>query len=120
MAAEPKTLQQAILHFADYENCMEYVVSRRWPNGVISCPTCGNWQVTYMATQQRWQCKSKHPKRQFSLKTGTIFEDSPLPLSTWLPAMWFISNCKNGISSYEVHRALKVTQKTAWFMLHRI
>jgi hypothetical protein len=119
MAYEASTLQEAIIHFSDPENCHEYVVSRRWPNGVI-CPRCGGRDVSYLANQARWQCKLKHPKRQFSLKTGTIFEDSPLSLSKWLPAMWLLANCKNGISSYEIHRDLEVTQKTAWFMLHRI
>ncbi len=92
---------------------------KRWPNGVI-CPTCSSAKVGFLAKQQRWQCANKHPKRQFSVKVGTIFEDSPLGLDKWLPAVWLVTNCKNGISSWEVHRDLGVTQKTAWFMLHRI
>lgn len=119
MAFEPSTLQEAILHFARPENCHQYVVSRRWPNGV-TCPICGGRELTYLSNAARWQCKGKHEKKQFSLKTGTIFEDSPLSLSKWLPAMWLLANCKNGISSYEIHRDVKVTQKTAWFMMHRI
>lgn len=115
----PKTLQQAIVYFADADNCLNYMVSRRWPNGV-ACPTCGRTDVSFLANQRKWQCKSVHPRRQFSVKIGTIFEDSPLGLDKWLMAVWMITNCKNGVSSYEIHRAIKVTQKTAWFMLHRI
>jgi transposase-like protein len=117
--SEPKTLQQAIEYFASPDNCIRYLVESRWPDGVV-CPTCGRTDVSYVAKRRVWQCKSRHPKCQFSVKVGTIFEDSPIPLSKWLAAMWMISNCKNGISSWEIHRALKVTQKTAWFMLHRV
>jgi transposase-like protein len=115
----PKTLQQAILYFADADNCLQYMVDSRWPNGVV-CPTCGRTEPTFLKTQKKWQCKSAHAKRQFTAKVGTIFEDSPLGLEKWLPAIWLIANAKNGISSYELARALGVTQKTAWFMLHRI
>jgi transposase-like protein len=116
---EIKTLQQAILHFANPDNCREYMVARRWPNGV-TCPRCGSDKVKFQPKYQRWQCAVHHPRRQFTIKTGTIFEDSPLSMQKWLPAVWFIVNCKNGVSSYEIHRDLGVTQKTAWFMLHRI
>src|SRR2546423_633144 len=115
----PKTLQKAIVFFSDPNNCLEYMVARRWPNGVI-CPTCGRDDVTYLAAQRKWQCKSAHKRRQFSVKVGTIFEDSPLGLDKWLTAVWMVTNCKNGVSSYEIHRAIDVTQKSAWFMLHRI
>jgi transposase-like protein len=115
----PKTLQEAIIYFANPDNCVAYMVDHRWPNGVV-CPTCGRRDVTYLATQKKWQCKSAHAKRQFSAKVGTIFEDSPLGLEKWLPAVWLIVTAKNGISSMEIHRSLGVTQKTAWFMLHRI
>lgn len=115
----PKTLQQAIIYFSDPKNCLDYLVARRWPDGVI-CPTCGRTDVTFLEKQQKWQCKSAHQRRQFSVKVGTIFEDSPLGLDKWLAAVWMITNCKNGISSYEISRALGVTQKTAWFMDHRI
>lgn len=115
----PDTLQEAILHYADPINCLEYLVWKRWPNGV-TCPTCGSGRVSFMPKHQRWQCSTHHPRRQFSIKTGTIFEDSPLGLDKWLPAMWLITNAKNGISSYEIHRGLGVSQKTAWFMLHRL
>jgi hypothetical protein len=115
----PKTLQQAIVYFADVDRCIDYLASRRWPNGIV-CPTCGRDDVRYLANQRKWQCKSVHPRRQFSVKVGTIFEDSPLGLEKWLLAVWMITNCKNGVSSYEIHRAIGVTQKTAWFMLHRI
>src|SRR5271154_1016508 len=117
--AKPKTLQQAIIHFADPDNCLKYMVSLRWPNGV-ECPTCGRKDPVFLANQRKWQCKSVHAKRQFTAKIGTIFEDSALPLDKWLIAIWMVANCKNGVSSYEVGRALGVTQKSAWFMLHRI
>src|SRR5437870_4644600 len=116
----PKTLREAILFFADYENCHKAVVAIRWPDGVVRCPTCGSDRVTYLATQRRFKCYAKHPKSQFSLKVGTIFEDSPIGLEKWLPALWLLTNCKNGISSYELGRGLGVTQKSAWFMLHRL
>jgi len=115
----PSTLQQAIIYFADADNCLKYMVEHRWPNGVV-CPTCGRTDVSFLANQRKWQCKSAHSKRQFTAKVGTIFEDSPLPLEKWLPAVWMITGAKNGISSCEISRALGVTQKTAWFMLHRI
>lgn len=99
--------------------CQDELVAARWPRGV-ECPTCGSRDVTYLANQKRWQCKAKHPQRQFSVKVGTIFEDSPISLSKWFTAIWLISSAKNGISSYELHRAIGVTQKTGWFMLHRI
>jgi transposase-like protein len=117
--ATPKTLQEAIIYFSNPENCLNYLASRRWPNGVI-CPTCGRDDVSFLAKQGKWQCKSAHKRRQFSVKVGTIFEDSPLGLDKWLTAIWMVTNCKNGVSSYEVHRALGVTQKTAWFMVHRV
>jgi transposase-like protein len=116
---EPISLQEAVIFFADPNNCREYVVARRWPNGV-ECPTCGCKDVIFLANQNRWQCRNKHSKRQFSLKTGTIYEDSPLGLDKWLVATWLVTNCKNGASSCEVARALDITQKTAWFMDHRI
>src|SRR5256885_8577006 len=116
----PKTLREAILFFADYENCRKAVEAIRWPDGVVCCPTCGSEHVTYLASQRRFKCYAKHPKAQFSLKVGTIFEDSPIGLEKWLPALWLVTNCKNGISSYELGRALGVTQATAWFMLSRL
>jgi transposase-like protein len=122
MATEtaPKSLQQAILFFADYENCHKAVMAIRWPDGVVRCPTCGSDRLTYLKNARRWKCYEKHPLSQFSLKVGTVFEDSPIPLQKWLPALWLLTNCKNGISSYELGRALNVTQKTAWFMLSRL
>jgi len=116
----PKTLRDAILFFADYENCRKAVEAIRWPDGIVACPTCESEHVTYLATQRRYKCYAKHPKAQFSLKVGTIFEDSAVGLEKWLTALWLITTCKNGISSYELARALGVTQKTAWFMLSRL
>lgn len=119
-ATAPKTLREAILFFAEYENCRKAVEAIRWPDGTVRCPTCDSDHVTYLATQKRYKCYGKHPKAQFSLKVGTIFEDSAVGLDKWLPALWLLTNCKNGISSYELARALGVTQKTAWFMLARL
>jgi transposase-like protein len=116
----PKTLLEAIRYFTDYENCYREVVNIRWPNGKVTCPTCGSEKVTWLANARVFKCYAKHPKAKFSLKVGTIFEDSPLGFDKWLPAMWMLTNCKNGISSYELGRALGVTQKTAWFMLSRL
>ncbi len=96
------------------------MISLRWPDGVVKCPTCGSDKVTFMASRRIWQCKTRHPKRQFSVKVGTIFEDSPIGLDKWLAVIWMLANDRNGISSYEVGRAVGVTQKTAWFMLDRI
>jgi len=118
--SSPKTLQDAIIHFADADNCLQFMVLHRWPDGVVTCPACGRKDVVFLANQRKWQCKSVHAKRQFSAKVGTIFEDSPLGLEKWLPAVWLICNSKNGVSSCEIARSLGVTQKTAWFMLHRI
>lgn len=118
-STEPKTLQGAILYFADPDHCVEYLVARRWPDGV-ACPTCGRTDVAYVPQRRVWQCKTRHPKCQFSVKVGTIFEDSPIGLDKWLAAMWMVANAKNGVSSWEMHRSLGLTQKTAWFMLHRI
>ena len=119
MVPKLSTLQEAIVYFSDPVNCREYVVTRRWPNGV-ECPRCSSKNVTFMERYNRWQCSARHASRQFTAKTGTIFEDSPLGLDKWLMAMWQVVNCKNGVSSYEVHRAIGITQKSAWFMDHRI
>src|SRR6266699_6557016 len=115
----PETLLEAIQYFSNPENALQFFVGVRWPNGVV-CPQCGSKDVTFLANAKVWKCKTVHPRQKFSAKVGTIFEDSPIGLEKWLPAMWLASNCKNGISSYELHRALGVTQKTAWFMLQRI
>ncbi len=120
MSAKPKTLQQAIIHFADPDNCLKFMVKLRWPDGKVICPTCGREDAVFLQNQRKWQCKNVHDRRQFSAKVGTIMEDSALPLDKWLVAIWMIANCKNGVSSYEVARALGITQKSAWFMLHRI
>ena len=116
----PKTLLEAITFFSNPENCRKFMVAIRWEDGIARCPTCGSEGVVYLAKANLYNCRTKHPKQKFSLKVGTIFEDSPLSLSKWLPAAWLISNCKNGISSYELARALGVTQKSAWHMLHRL
>src|SRR5437773_3212011 len=119
MNALPKTLLEAVKYFANPDNCREYLVARRWPKGV-TCPACGSASVYFDSSRNGWECKTRHANRKFTLKTGTIFEDSPLGLDKWLPTVWMIANCKNGVSSWEIHRAIGVTQKTAWFMLHRI
>ena len=112
-----KTLQQAIQHFSDEQTCIDTVARLRWPDGPV-CPACGHKEHYYLKTQKRWKCKDCG--KQFSVKLGTIFEDSPIGLDKWLLAMWMIANCKNGVSSYEIARAIGVTQKSAWFMLQRI
>ena len=116
----PKTLQDAVIYFSDADKALDYMVGLRWPNGLIACPTCGRNDVVFLKNQRKWQCKSVHAKRQFSAKVGTIFEDSPISLEKWLVAVWMLANCKNGVSSYEIARTIGVTQKSAWFMLHRI
>jgi hypothetical protein len=116
----PKTLQEAIQFFTDYENCRKFMADVRWLDGVVRCPYCNSDKVTYLAKARLYRCYGAHAKQKFSLKIGTVFEDSPIGLDKWLPAVWLVVNCKNGISSYELHRALGVTQKSAWFMLHRI
>jgi transposase-like protein len=120
MGNTPKTLAQAIQYFTDADNCLNYLKARRWPDGKVICPTCGRDDAPFVPSRRFWQCKTRHPKAQFSIKTGTILEESPLGLDKWLPVMWMVANCKNGVSSWEIHRSLGVTQKTAWFMLHRI
>jgi transposase-like protein len=119
MKSEPKTLLEAIKHFADPDVTHNLMVSLRWPHGV-HCPTCGRTDVRFISTRRIWECKEKHPRRQFSSKIGTIFEDSPLGLDKWFAGIWMVANCKNGISSYEMARDLGITQKSAWFMDHRI
>src|ERR1700682_5621267 len=115
----PKTLLEAVKYFAKPDNCLSYLVSKRWPDGVV-CPVCGSRKVHFDRTRMGWRCVEKHVNRRFTLKTGAIFEESPLGFDTVLPVAWMIANCKNGVSSWEIHRAIGVTQKTAWFMLHRI
>jgi transposase-like protein len=114
---QPKTLQAAIQHFSDEQTCIDAVASMRWPDGV-ACPACEHKEHYYLATQKRWKCKDCG--RQFSVKLGTIFEDSAIPLNKWLVALWMLVNCRNGVSSYEVARAVGITQKSAWFVLHRL
>ena len=115
----PQTLIEAVRQLADPDVCLDLMVTMRWPDGV-TCPTCGSKEVRFIRTRRIWECKTKHTKRQFSVKVGTIFEDSPIALDKWLIGMWLIANAKNGISSYELAKDLGVTQTTAWFMLQRI
>ena len=120
MSAKPQTLLGAVRYFSDPDACQDFMVNLRWPDGTVRCPTCDRDDVRYIATRRLWECKDRHAKRQFSVKVGTIFEDSPIALDKWLATIWMIANAKNGVSSYEIHRSIGVTQKTAWFMLHRI
>jgi transposase-like protein len=115
----PETLLEAVTYFSNPENALQFFVGLRWPKGVC-CPRCGSNKVTFLENAKVWKCRTPHPKQKFSAKVGTIFEDSPIGLDKWLPAMWLAVNCKNGVSSYELHRGIGVTQKTAWFMLQRI
>jgi len=114
---QPKTLQKAIQHYSDEQVCIDAVASMRWPNGP-ECPACGHKEHYYLKTQKRWKCKECY--KQFTVKLGTIFEDSPIALTKWLPALWMLVNCRNGISSYEIARSLGVSQKAGWFMLQRL
>ena len=114
----PKTLHEVVRHF-DADKAHDFFVSLRWPEGV-SCPRCGSGRVSFISTRKVWTCMDCKTQKQFSVKVGTIFEGSPIKLDKWFAAMWMLTNAKNGISSYEIHRALGVTQKTAWFMMHRI
>jgi transposase-like protein len=120
MNTEPKTLQQATVYFSNPDNCVAFLMSRRWSDGVVKCPICDREGAKYIEARRVWQCKTRHKGSQFSIKVGTIFEDSALPLDKWLMAMWMVANCKNGISSHEIARSTGVTQKSAWHMLHRI
>lgn len=115
----PETLQEAICYFADAQKAHEFLMSLRWPDGVVKCPRCHSKEVSFISTRRIWKCKPCGGK-QFSVKVGTVLEDSPIGLDKWLAGFWLIANAKNGISSYELHRSLGVTQKTGWFMLHRI
>jgi len=115
----PKSLVEATRYFADPDVCVEFVASMRWPDGV-TCPHCEGKRVSFLKSRRIWKCMAKDCHKQFSVKTGSIFEDSAIPLDKWMIAVWLVVNCKNGISSYELARDLKVTQKSAWFMLHRI
>lgn len=117
--SEPRTLREAIVYFSNPDRCHEFMVALRWPKGVV-CPTCGDKEPQFITSRRIWQCRSRHANRQFSVKKNSVMEDSPIGLDKWLPAFWLLTNCKNGISSYELARDLKVTQKTAWFMLQRI
>lgn len=113
-----KSLQDAILYYSDEQVCIDVVALMHWPDGKPRCPKCDHDEHYWLATQKRWKCRKCY--KQFSVKVGTIFEDSPISLCKWLPALWLIVNCKNGISSYELSRNLSVSQKAAWFMLHRL
>ena len=115
---KPVTLQQAIVYFGDPDRAFEYAKWMRWPDGKVVCPRCDSDSNNFVKTRRLWFCKGC--KKQFTVKVGTIFEDSPMTLDKWMTAVWMLSNCKNGISSYELHRAIGITQKSAWFMLHRI
>jgi transposase-like protein len=121
MSREPKSLQEAIVYFSNPDNCIDYLAIRRWPDGKVVCPTCGSESVSaFNPKRKTWKCAKHHSKREFSVKVGSLCEDSAIGLDKWLTALWLLSNCKNGISSCELARDLDVTQKTAWFMLHRI
>lgn len=115
----PQSLLEATRYFSDMDVCVDFVAAMRWPYGVM-CPHCRSMQVSYLSTRRIWKCMNKKCHKQFSVKTLSVFEDSPIPLDKWLTAVWLVVNCKNGVSSYEIARDVKVTQKSAWFMLQRI
>ena len=116
----PQTLHEAIRYFANGDNAFDFLKAIRWPDGKVKCPYCKSEDVSFISTRKVWKCKTKHEKQQFSVKVGTVLEDSPIALDKWLCAFWLIANCKNGISSYELAKDIGITQKSAWFMLHRI
>jgi transposase-like protein len=116
----PKSLIEATRYFADPDVALAAAVALRWKGRPVTCPTCGSTEVHFIETRRLWRCKNVHPQRQFSVKVGTIMEDSPITLDKWMVAIWLLANCRNGISSYELARDLGVTQKTGWFLLHRI
>jgi transposase-like protein len=113
----PKTLLEAVRFFTDLDICTQFMAAVRWPDGV-TCPHCASTRNSFNKARRYWQCKDC--RKQFTIKTGSVMEDSPIGLDKWLPAIWMIVNAKNGVSSYEIHRALGITQKSAWFLLHRI
>jgi transposase-like protein len=115
----PQTLAEAIVYFADPDNSLKYFAAKRWPNGVF-CPYCGTKEPMFLKSRRIWKCRATRCRKQFSAKVGTVMNESAIPLEKWLPVMWLIANCKNGVSSCEIARDMGVTQKTAWFMLHRV
>ena len=115
----PQTLAEAIVYFADPDNSLKYFAAKRWPNGVF-CPYCGTKEPMFLKSRRIWKCRATRCRKQFSAKVGTVMNESAIPLEKWLPVMWLVANCKNGVSSCEIARDMGVTQKTAWFMLHRV
>src|SRR5438094_279079 len=118
MTTIPQTLMQAVKAFSDPQAAFDFIQDLRWPDGIVTCPFCDCNQTSFLSTRKSWQCKACN--KQFSIKTGTIFQGSPLPLDKWLTAVWLLTNCKNGVSSYELADTIGVSQTTAWFMGHRI
>jgi hypothetical protein len=116
----PGTLTEAVSYFSSPLQCVRFLSSRRWPDGHVACPVCGSTSVRFLATRQLWECKAKHAGVQFSVKIGTVFEDSHIPLGLWLVALWMLANSQRKISSYDLARELGITQKSAWFMLKRV
>ena len=114
------TFSEAVTHFKDYENCAKFMLELLWPDGKQKCPRCGSEHVKRLKNTPVWKCYAKHECPKFSLKTGTVFEDSRIGLDKWLPVVWLEVNSKDGVSSRDIHRHMGVTQKTAWFMLHRV
>lgn len=114
-----RTLRDAIAYFSDPDRCLAFAVALRWPEGV-TCPACGGKDVTFLSTRRVWKCRREHSKQQFSVKVGTIFEDSPIGLDKWFATIWMVANRPEEITSHEIARALAVSRKTAWYMLHRI
>jgi transposase-like protein len=116
----PRTFQEALAYFSDPDVCLAEVIRLRWPDGVVRCPICGSANVSFLKSRRLWDCSSAHPGRQFSARVGTVMEASRVGMEKWLVAMWLIANTSTGLSSHELARAIGVTQKSAWFMLHRL
>jgi hypothetical protein len=117
---EPQGLQEALSYFSDQDNCVKYLASRRWPDGIVRCPTCDSTSVRFLASRRLWECRNSHARKQFSVRVGTIFAESHIGLCQWLITLWMIANPEARMSSYKLARRIGVTQKSAWFMLRRI
>jgi hypothetical protein len=116
----PRSLPEAIRYFANEVNCVNYLAARRWPQGIPTCPVCFSTKLRFLSTRSLWECTSSHPRSQFSVRAGTVFEDSHIPLRNWLVAIWILANSETPVSSYQMATRLAITQKSAWFMLRRI
>jgi Transposase zinc-ribbon domain len=117
---DPQSTEDAISLFSDPDYCLKYLIYRRWPDGQVKCPQCSSPNVAWMAGRKMWECRTRHPQAQFSVRSGTFMEDSRISPGQWLMALWLIAERNRAISSYEVARKIGITQKSAWLMMKRI